>query len=374
MPFFLLAKGPDGDLRLVSDAVFDARSEAIAELNRLTADSDFGHWDAMLYVADLDAATEVLLVRPAAVEAASEPEAAAEPEAEPAADEAVSSDAAPAEPEAEPEERMVEPEESEPAPQHEDAALAAVLEGLGGGDEDAAVSLADDVVVEEPEAVPGESVAEVDDAWAQAVAESEGPEPEAPALKDALQRTAAQMEAEGISAPESVGPEEPGASAAEAEEVAAWPWDTAPAEEPAFSLDALEEPGTDDGSLVRAAGDDDTMAAARPVILGAYDAPMPDQPIAEPMGVEIPMPGEAAEGAPVEVAPEPALESAPPAEPESDFILDLEEIVSTAPAEPGYVAPAESTGSMSCNDCVYVDTCPNKDQRDPQTCGSFQWK
>ena len=27
-----------------------------------------------------------------------------------------------------------------------------------------------------------------------------------------------------------------------------------------------------------------------------------------------------------------------------------------------------------CEDCVYVETCPNKDQRLPKDCVSFQWK
>ena len=33
-----------------------------------------------------------------------------------------------------------------------------------------------------------------------------------------------------------------------------------------------------------------------------------------------------------------------------------------------------SMESYVCDDCVYVGTCPNKDQRLPKDCGSFQWK
>ena len=30
--------------------------------------------------------------------------------------------------------------------------------------------------------------------------------------------------------------------------------------------------------------------------------------------------------------------------------------------------------SYTCEDCVYVETCPNRDQRLPKDCVSFQWK
>jgi hypothetical protein len=53
-----------------------------------------------------------------------------------------------------------------------------------------------------------------------------------------------------------------------------------------------------------------------------------------------------------------------------------------APAEslpPTPTAPAQDLSSspvkeFTCDDCIYVDTCPNKDQRAPQDCGSFQWR
>jgi hypothetical protein len=53
-----------------------------------------------------------------------------------------------------------------------------------------------------------------------------------------------------------------------------------------------------------------------------------------------------------------------------------------APANEGVevdanVERATDSGSMDdyvCDDCVYVSTCPNKDQRLPKDCGSFQWK
>ena len=84
---------------------------------------------------------------------------------------------------------------------------------------------------------------------------------------------------------------------------------------------------------------------------------------------------------------------------ESDFILDLdaiqpvaleseevgnqetaEPVVDTAPQEqepPAPIPVAEAATSMAdytCQDCVYVETCPNQGQRMPKDCGSFQWR
>jgi hypothetical protein len=47
------------------------------------------------------------------------------------------------------------------------------------------------------------------------------------------------------------------------------------------------------------------------------------------------------------------------------------------PASAPMVESAPESVSMDsyvCDDCVYVATCPNKDQRLPKDCGSFQWK
>ncbi|MDO8986687.1 MAG: hypothetical protein Q7V14_00485, partial [Coriobacteriia bacterium] len=32
------------------------------------------------------------------------------------------------------------------------------------------------------------------------------------------------------------------------------------------------------------------------------------------------------------------------------------------------------TEGLTCDDCVYVNTCPNQEGLDPATCGNFQWK
>lgn len=91
---------------------------------------------------------------------------------------------------------------------------------------------------------------------------------------------------------------------------------------------------------------------------------------------------EAAEEAP---APEPeaGLEFEPEVtpEPEPDSMLQLEpepepEPVAEAapePEMPGYEAGDSDLRSLTCEDCVYVTTCPNKEERTPSACGSFQW-
>lgn len=406
MSFFLLGKGPDGDLQLLSDAGLDSRQAAMAELSRLTADPAFDHWDSEVLVMNLEQGTPVLLVRPAETPAQVvesepahaempaappvEPELAAddEPEPELPADDEPEPEApapsepepeVPAEPESEPAAEVVTASEGASDPEghaaDNDAALAAVIEELGADEamltEDAVVVEADEVPAVEADVLLGETVEPV----------------EAVSLRDALQRTAERMEAEGIVAPESVGPATDEADATPEgdlasvpDEPAAWPWDTRPAAdaatgEGAFRLSGLEEPAREATPLITAAGDDETFAASRPVILGSYaDADPgpthPEEPAAWPSVADLPTDPAAYATEPVDdhvEVPEAFVE--PTVAPQtvetasaSDFILDLEPIGSTQTAH-----------EMTCEDCVYVRTCPNKDQRDPKTCGSFQW-
>lgn len=469
MPFFLLGKTPDGDLRLLSGELHTSRSKATAELSRLTADASFEFWDDEVFVIDLDSGTPVLLVRPAsATKSEPEPEPE-EPEAEEVAEEPEAEEEVAEEPE--PEEEAAEEPEEEPEPEEapEPEAEEEVAEGPEAEEEAAEEEPADEpeeeaaeeAVTEEPEDEIGSVLDDLE--------LEEEPAEEGTSLKDAIARTAASMEAEGIVAPESVGPaeaaeEEPaeeaesepeaeeGEEAAEGEEPAAetsWPWDTQGTG--SFKLDALEEPGPDEGSLIRAAGDDETMDVSRPVILGAYEddtaaaeaeasierivedlsqLDADEEPAAEVAEIEEvveaePEPVIEPEPEPVAIpdaitAPEPYV--APAVEPEfaapawvqgggkpkfddvkgitgaakapampkaekekakaaqasgdaapagSDFI-ELNEVA--APQATGYSASGGELDGLTCNDCVYVDTCPNKDQREPASCGSFQWK
>jgi len=376
MSFFLLAKHPDDRLELLSSAVFETRPDALRALSATTEDPAFDSLDTEVLVVDLDTATPVLIVR-SSQQSTRDVGVAVEPE----------------------------PESGSP------------LETADG--EDAFVAVADEA-----------PVIEVDEVWAAAALETV--EADDAALRNALARTTAQMESEGVSAlasveavpeavmeivapePEPVMPEPapvavepepepiliqpaplvPPVEPMSASETPAWPWDAAtdlPAP-PVIGLDAFDEVSLDDGDggLVRAAGDDAAMAASRPVILGAYDETVVSpvavveevvsyvaitEPLPEPTPTPAPAPEVAPEPAPApEAAPEPA--PAPEIAPESDFILDLDPIAAV-PAPPGYevsdTCDAEIS-TMSCDDCVYVGTCPNKDERDPSSCGSFQWK
>jgi hypothetical protein len=192
------------------------------------------------------------------------------------------------------------------------------------------------------------------------------------------------MESEGIVAPESVGPADeldgPQETASDNPEepdgAPSWPWDlrTADPDIPAFSLDALEEPGTDEMSLVRAPGDDETMSSARPVIMGAYSEPQATEAPEDSALSEASSAAEPAVGASSDLLAEPVVPSGAEADAEiSDFILDLE-APDPGSETPGYAGSAGDLGELSCNDCVYVETCPHKEGSDPRTCGSFQWK
>lgn len=433
MPFILIAKAADGQLRLLTESSFESRGEALSELSRITADPSFDRWDDEVLALNLDSGTPVLLVRPADTGAAVSGEAVEETETPIAAEEAAGE---------------VE-EEAE-------TAFAAEADDIGDGEE------------------------------ADGACE-EG----APSLKDALKRTTVQLEAEGIVAPESVGPapaeseddasesseveednvaesdtetpSEDGPEADAAQAAAAWPWATG-SEEKKFDLDALEAPGNDEGSLVRAPGDDETMSFARPVIMGAYgeesapvvaeetvepaeddlpaetepetaesaadsepetsepaSEPEPEAPVVEAdtestdvsetaagtqseaesattpgeiefapdVTLDVPVAEVPLEAAVGEPAPEPvaASSSMGASEPSTDDAIDdLLADVSAASAEPlqaedssDFVElPSTSTtppiDTMTCDDCVYTDSCPNKGQMAPSSCGSFQWK
>ncbi len=71
MPFFLIARDEDDQLRLLTSAVSPSRQDALTLLSELTADPGFDAWDAEVLLVDVDAALPVLLVRPS--EAASVP-------------------------------------------------------------------------------------------------------------------------------------------------------------------------------------------------------------------------------------------------------------------------------------------------------------
>lgn len=398
MAFFLLARGADDDVELLTPTLLSSRQEALAELSRLTADPAFLHWDAEILVVDVDAGVPVLLMRPSAP--ADAPVASSE---QSVFDETAESMSMPAVIFGQPlvaeqvESALVEIDSVEP-------------------DETAVALIADDVEIDfvadsfapdseatptdDPATQPVEEDLVADEAPLNTFAEDSSSSED---LRGALLRTASVMEASGIVAPESIGPAEPAAEvdddlmlddfiaaitldevtepvvdesleeevkspvlvdevmvpASEQQSVAvpeslsdddsdsvtaAWPWDvTLPADvdeveavpeaaaESDFILGDLEAPGTDSSDMLRVSIDDETLAANRPVILGAYG--------------------------------------------DSDVTLEAEPAKSdVASGDSGATVAESPLDAYTCADCVYEETCPNKDQRLPRDCGSFQWK
>lgn len=372
MSFVLLGKRPTGRCYLVSDRVFGSRSEALQELSRITGDPSFAGWDDEIVVLDDTSGSPVLLVRP--IEA---------PEVTGAGHE----------------------EREKPSALGDEATAAASEVGdLVTGEIETETIVVETPVVEAAQ----EPRAEVRD--------------RAPSdLKEVLARTAAQLEAEGVSPPPLVGPSPEPAVAP-----AAWPWDTDSAlardesgeggaavpvsepdpaeqvvEEPGTEptagpshvsdagrtgeplIDPLEEPGYDEEPLIRVSAGADVVeaalsAAGTAVGAGTVEEVLPtsdfvdlsDAPSGELGGVEGPPVSEASadDGIAVERIEEPTGAAAPAVETETPEVA-VPTVEDSAP-----VAASPPLETMTCDDCVYVETCPNSGQRTPASCGSFQWK
>jgi pilus assembly protein FimV len=378
MAFFLIGKSPDNDLTLLSSAPFDSRQDAMATLSKLTAEAGFDRWDDEVFVVDLESGVPVLLVRPQATTQATPPEA-----------------------------EIVEPAE--------------------GG--------ADAWEADLPAAPPASPVATSTVASEEEpVAEETSLEPAAVALNDtdeelraAILRTTQQMSAEGIVPPESAGlkpaeaeqtpqgedqpevapeattePETPEATAetAEAPESApaAWPW--APPGQPASSEDELPDAAEVYSALAEPVVETQPPADEEPA--PAYDSLVsPITGAREPMSATAPSAADsdsdfildldAIEPSPAEEGPaaeEPTAEQAPEPRPatltedstgeeaseKAAGEAESPEASSDEPAETPAAPFSTPLTEYTCEDCVYVVTCPNRDQRQPKDCGSFQWK
>lgn len=388
MRFFLVGRHRDtGDVRLVSQGTYETRQEALDDLgSAMPADGSLAGHD--LFVVDLDAATPVVVYQ-------APPAPAAEPLAE---------------------EPIADVWEA-PAPAVDALAEIAAVEdaALEGAPPVWGAAAAEEPVAEEAEASVEATEEEVAIATASSAAEaaaetSTGLEPDAPEadvetldLADALRRAATQMESEGVVpapgveelAALSAVPEgaeavtvldevepavdaEPGLKTAPA----AWPWEAVegapaaetPAEEPggllpSFTPVGIDEPGLEDMSLLTVA-EGEGLLDARPVIVGEYPdaadaAAEADAPAEEPMAEEAP----ASE-------PEPAAASEPAY---GDIAAAAAAVYENAEAAAQAELKAYEPGGMdiatyTCEDCVYVDTCPKAKQDGPATCGSFQWK
>jgi hypothetical protein len=481
MPFFLLARDEDDQLRLLTSTVSPSRQDALAVLSKLTADPGFDAWDAEVLLVDVDSGLPVLLVRPnenvaevdSAVTAASEapepeavespsevtfvwpapdhvaphsePEAVVLPASEISAEEAeafasyvsLADDDGPVEPESdEPladegaveapvdlpvpafaRELEDEPQslqaDAEPNPSAEDAAerhgADAALVGLGvvavalgagalGAEPEEAPAPKPEPEVEiqwqpepepesgpelepEPEPAPepeSETYAAVDEAAAEPWVASEAPDPlpeeqsapdlSANELRDALARTTAAMELE-VASETGVDVEVPQLPYEEPP-IDRWPWEAAapavvavavPFGATVISEDRAgieESVGEPEASTAGAEVPEDESAEAPPSASAFLDdlEPLPT----------------VSDYAVAQTQPEPEVAGAvgDPAPAETAVVETIPETVPEAPA----ASEPASMDSYVCDDCVYVGTCPNKDQRLPKDCGSFQWK
>jgi hypothetical protein len=255
-------------------------------------------------------------------------------------------------------------------------------------------------------------------------------------LAEALRRAASQMESEGVipapavedlAALSSIGDGVADAASVEVEapdvepsvagDATAWPWEAtegAPAQTPAAGSESVEPTGLlpsftsvgiDDAGL-----DDITLLTrssaaepfeARPMIVGEYpdraddvhDAGsaipvIPDTDIVASDGDGPASEPTVEDGAGAVEEPDVVAAALEPAAPEGDpaaesaygdiaaaaaAVYESAEASSEAEVrayEPGGLEIAGYT----CDDCVYVDTCPKARQDGPATCGSFQWK
>jgi hypothetical protein len=313
MGFFLLRR--DGDaVTLITPTVFDSRHEALAEVSRASAE---GALDAdEIFVIDLDAATQVLIVSP--------PPPAPEPEA---------------------------PEPPEPFAEEEVPAV----DAPGDGDE-AMVPAAPVELVEAPIAAAILAAAEA--ASPESVAADEPEEAEEPGQSEHPVTPQPGPIAEAVSR--------------------AWPWEPVPA--PMDDPEAYAEPQAETDDAVDEAdapGDEE-----EPDCDSTSDQEEPGELPAEVSGlladldelVPTPPAEDSDEAEPDEL--EEAEVSGPVTEPEALLESGDEDHELTAePAVPkAYEAGASDITTMTCEDCIYLNTCPKKGESDPTSCGSFQWK
>jgi hypothetical protein len=238
--------------------------------------------------------------------------------------------------------------------------------------------------------VPEPSIESVEPPEAAAIASALGswdPEvPAEPAAEPVLETPEATADvAAGEATPDEVGGV-----------VIAWPWDTqasdeeTPAEADSDLIADIElvtppsEPVVDElesGTALESLLVEPPAEASAEVDSVQTPEEEPAEAVAELEGVE-----QALEDSetPVEVDADPALAAEPAEVAESpgtsrdeiaDFIFDLENVTdipeTTAEARG---AKGSETDGQTCGECVYDETCPNRDQRSPQECGSFQWK
>jgi hypothetical protein len=141
--------------------------------------------------------------------------------------------------------------------------------------------------------------------------------------------------------------------------------ETVPAPENTKARDDLESVLAD-LEIQEPMGVEDAVDAGAPALEVPADvaAEIPAAPVAE----EAP----AVDGA-AEVDPEPAAVEEPEAVPPADLLSEIG-AEPDASTETGFEGGGSDIANLTCDDCVYMNTCPKVGDSDPSSCGSFQWK
>lgn len=361
MGFCLLRR--DGDaVALIDATLFSTRAEALAEISRLSAGDGIDADE--VFLVDIDAAMPVLIVPQPATAQARHATAEETPHApEETRDPTLAS------------------ESTTPASvlAVETAIAEAVLAGSDAPDGEAEVPQAPEEPPDE-EQVPEGDLSIAEDETSEEVADDAGAE----APED--------TEAATVGAPQS------------------WPWDVqVPIAEEAVLVveESVEIATVPSADLSESPHEVDEAAESLPAGTApvsedrevSEDEPASDEVEPEPEPEEIPD----------EVEPEPEPEVSysddePLPDEVSGLLADLEELVPAVsvasavkeatlakrsepvsgsldpePALPeesprAYEAGSSDITELTCEDCIYLNTCPKKDESDPSSCGSFQWK
>ena len=349
MGFFLLRR--DGDVvTLIAPTVLGTRQEALAEVSRASA---AGALDAdEVFVIDLDTATPVLIVSPLS----------------PPADTGV-------------------PALEDPAAGEPDA--------TGGAQDDSATGNEALLVTRVEAAIAEAILADAEDSLLpepanEALTAEETVEPET--QPTALEPEEADHSKELEEAEEAVELEDEEPELSPEPVAQTWPWDPVPtlSESPALLVEVQPDEDGDRGEVT--ADDEDEVADEVEVLdVNGETDELPEEVSGLLADLEEIPPGVSV-GDEEEEAPEPPSEIAaanPEGDDESaqaravaDVLVGQSGPESNDAAEPSaevkeakaYEAGASDITALTCDDCIYLNTCPKKGESDPTSCGSFQWK
>lgn len=353
MRLVIISADGSGTVALATDRSFAALADVAEELGRLIA---AGSLDAAgtYFALDLDAASPVVVVPSAP--SRPEPVAAEAPAAEAEAPEEPADQSPSLEPVEEPYAAAVVADAAEAAPVADPAE-----ETAPAVDETPAMSWTIPDTVDVPveasaDAAPAEPVDGGQWPWdlPGAPGDDDPPAPAADAVPaDAPVADAAQEDTSAV--------EEQPASAEDAPVLAPEAPDV---EAPDVAASAAPAPSAE------AADPADPLAPASDADPAASVEAAPEEPVAEDMHPAVD---------PLVAIGDPPRAADAVAEPQS--VVDAELAAAAVKlsdagvgVDTGYEGEPLNMNQYTCDDCVYVSTCPNQHQKKPSECGSFQWK